>query len=502
MRDSRWIALLGLLVVGCVDPRIGDRFRADRDVWLADYEYRNLAVRPDLVTRDQWHALIDLYEAIPPRYAHVEGDTSLVGRQIRRATAQAAFSAVQIQSALGDTAAVLETLGAMRERYADMDAIVAQAALSQGAIAERRGRALQAAEYYSEVVSRADLTTPAANEAGMELDLYLRIARLRAGEASEAERPSLYAAARAYYEAIVETEDRTELGASAQTLLAEISVDLREWSSAERQLVTLEEWARDTGSERFPPEGFRLRRADLHARSGADQRDVRALLQSIIDDYPSSPFIPQVYVTLAGNAATRGEIEEAIGYIDRLRALEIGSDDVVSGAMLTRARLMASIDGRWPDALAAYRELTVEHPISEAALTAPLEIALRYRTTGETDAMKEALTRAVREYRDFIERFPPSDRTLLARRKLAESLMLNEDFAGAVTEMERLGEVAGSTRTGALVLVDAARLAMSQLADTARTVDILDRIAAMEPRSDVGLWASSEADRLRGEAMP
>jgi len=69
-------------------------------------------------------------------------------------------------------------------------------------------------------------------------------------------------------------------------------------------------------------------------------------------------------------------------------------------------RAAAGRQDRWKDALATYRELKVEYPISLAALRTHLEIAEHYLRVGNDYARMEALEQARRAYREFLDRYP------------------------------------------------------------------------------------------------
>jgi TolA-binding protein len=148
--------------------------------------------------------------------------------------------------------------------------------------------------------------------------------------------------------------------------------------------------------------------------------------------------------------------------------------------------------------LETYRSLPVLYPISEEALMAPLEIAKHHFRVGDEEATATALSQAERSYRDFINRYPPGPPTVFAREHLAQALALQLEYDSAITELLSLGDDLVGTPKGVSLLLAAARMAFSDLADTARAVAILDHTAEVYAKADVGKWASTEAARLRG----
>jgi transposase len=75
---------------------------------------------------------------------------------------------------------------------------------------------------------------------------------------------------------------------------------------------------------------------------------------------------------------------------------------------------------------------------------------------------------------------------------------LQDKYEQAVEELAKLGDDLAGTPRGASLLLTAARIAYSELADTARAVVILERVGQVYARATVGTWASDEAARLRG----
>jgi hypothetical protein len=84
-----------------------------------------------------------------------------------------------------------------------------------------------------------------------------------------------------------------------------------------------------------------------------------------------------------------------------------------------------------------------------------------------------------------------------ARQKLVQVLSLQERYGDAVQELVGLGKALGPSPQGAQFLLAAARMSIVQLADTVRTVDILEYTGQLFSNAEVGRWALSEAKRLR-----
>jgi TolA-binding protein len=467
-------ALVALVALGCdVDPHTGARFQAERDLYKANFEYQKIAVRPELATEDMWRELAATYEAVADR-GPVAPNAEGAELEAQSIAARALFTAAQIYMSVQDTTRADDIFAGMQRDYGDNPDVRAPVWMAQGAASERRGHFEEAADFYQSVVDEVEPTPNDPGVAGGVLELPLRIARLRSQGGDEAEWDAHYADAHAYYTNIVTNQPDTPLQLRSRSFLADLAADRGEWDEAAQQLTTAEAELRSMEEPTRDPAELRSQLAIVKQRSGGSPEEVEAILHSILEDYPESRLVPSTLLMLTEAAHRRGNIDEALGYIEIVRDEHSDNENI------------------------ATREVTLRHPISEAALSAPLEIVRHYGRVNDEAARQDALARATREYREFIDRYPPGPHTLMARERLAMSLTLQEDFDGALSQMERIGETASGSLQGAMALVAAAGIAYNDLADTTRALAILDRVIESYPDVEVGEWATQEALRLRG----
>jgi len=502
MRRTACFLVVGLLVLGCGSERfVGERYRAERDLWRANWEYESLSIRPAEVSGQQWTDLAARYEAIADRYAPpgTQPPADSLPQQVATLAARALFNAAMLHAVVGDTVRTEAIYARMSRDFATIPAVGAEVALVRARMAERSGEPAQAARFYQAVVDRIPPEAHGSGVARLVLDLPLRIARLRARAQDGTDVETHYAPARRYYEAMVRDDPDAHLRVEAQTHLAEIAADLQRTGQAltalrdlERQLRTMQDPPRD-------PCSIRLAIAIVQRRGGTPLDSSRATLRSLLDDYPDCEHVPQALMALAENANQRDAVAEALAYLDRI-PLEHGDNvDAASEALLARAKLLESRN-RWPEALEAYRVLPVRYPVTRAAVRAPLEIAKHYENDAEARA--SALAQAERSYRDFVTQYPPGPLTSFAREKLIESLVLAERHEPAIDEMLDLSRALGQTPRAATLVIAAAKLAYEDLADTSRATAILDQAAQLYPQAEIGRWAAAEAARLRGTQAP
>lgn len=500
MKRILLITLLAMASVSCSSDRhVGERFRAERDLWQANWEYRNLSIRPQEVGAERWLALAQDYEHIAARSA-CRNDSSTICREIEGVAVQALFAAARLHGMLQDSTRMETIYARMATEYAHLPQVAAEVAMARGSIAESRGDLATAADLYEIVVAQVPPDPGSASVAGVVLELPLRIARLRGEGAGGSPGPETYASARDYYAHMVAAHPGDPVELEAQARLSEIAAELGEWDQAMEILSRLEEQLRARRDPPREPCDVRFAIASIQARANQDLEGARQTMLDLLAEYPDCDLAPRVLMTLADNANRRHAVEEALGYFDRLVDEFQEETEVASEALLARGRMLES-RGRWSEALEAYRSVAAQYPITEAALWAPLEIARHYARGNETEATATALAQAERRYREFIAKYPPSEVTLFARERLVQSLALQEKYTLAVSEMESLGRELMSTPRGASLLIAAARMACADLADTVRAAAILDQTGQFYANADIGKWASHEAARLRGTQL-
>lgn len=507
---------LALTAISCsTEYEVGRRYRAEQALSEADWEYRNYQIRPADVAEAQWQELARTYEGIAEQYTKpvgtVEADSTVLETQV--IAARALFSAARVYAQMGDSIRVEQIFETMATNYADVPQVAAEVSLAQAGIAERRRDFNQAAFLYQKVLETTEPIPGAPNAAGAVLELPLRIARLRAVAAGVAgidpetgeptgeqldpvDRVPYYDDAKAYYEKRVRDHDRTRIQIESQAHLAEVYADTGDWHEATQSLRELE---RQLGRMEDPPRQpceVRFAIAGIQSRTGLPPDSARVTLTGLLEDYPDCPIAPQALAALASNAMQRNQLDEAIDYLDRIADEHEQETDTAAQAILNKGRLLEQND-RWQEALEAFRTLRTEYPITQAALSAPLEIARHYDRIGDAEAEATALAQAERDYRDFISRYPPGPSSLFARERLAQTLVLQEKESEAIDVLIELGNELQGTRQGASTLIAAARMAYADLADTARAAAILDQVGKAYAEVDVGVWAKNEAVSLR-----
>jgi TolA-binding protein len=199
---------------------------------------------------------------------------------------------------------------------------------------------------------------------------------------------------------------------------------------------------------------------------------------------------------MALNTGRSGNVDGALNLIARLDRDYPEAEDVRSEAMLTQGKFLAD-SGRWGKAQEVFRALPFQHPMTEAALQTPLEVAKHYALAGDSASHVKALREAESIYLEFITRYPGGQLTTSAREKLASVLASQSRYSEAITELTRLGESLSRTPGGAAFFLRAAQMAWRDLGDTARAAEILKRTGEIYAGTEVGRQTKEMAAELR-----
>ena len=154
---------------------------------------------------------------------------------------------------------------------------------------------------------------------------------------------------------------------------------------------------------------------------------------------------------------------------------------------------------RWQEALELYRAIPLAHPLSEPTLLAPLEIVQHYARVGDAEGRGRALKDAEDAYREFIERYPSQGYVVSARAKLADVLATEKRYGEAVEELLQIAQAQKGNQAGVVSLLRAASMAISEMQDVDRALEILDRGSSWYEGSDLGRELRKEAERIRRE---
>lgn len=500
MKTSSWCALLALgLLQGCVEEGMSQRYRAERDLWLADRARQELP-SPAGRNRPAWTALALSYEQIARTY----GDPGLRGEAaapFESIAGRALLSASELRAASFDSIRSIDLLEELAERPSLPSSLAALVAIRRASLFEREGHPAEAIELFEFAISGIEWTAeslPLGRLSSSLLELPLRLSRLHARVSGLDEVAAARERARRCYAGILEAPDvQTRIG--AHRCLVELALDERSWDTAIALLDTLAVEFEKIDDPRFDPNETRRRTLEvMHlawVEDGIEPTGWQDRFYTLLETDPLGRYAAPALLNRAEALARMGEPRAAIDLITQLLSTYRRSP-VRPQARLLEARIEERT-GRWRDALVAYRTVHNEFPLEPEGLLVAVEMARHHLAREDWAAASLALQEAEEQYREVIARFPEGPHTRVARARLVETLELLGRPRDMLEELLVWSDTVAHTAEEITLLVRAGRLARVELGDRARAIEIYQRLAERFPGTRTGAWSSREVDRLR-----
>lgn len=494
------IAIVSALVLaGCGQNPAGRQFRAERDLWRAQRMERNLGLqvregsRPEdatiLPVRKAYERILSVH-TMPPRPS--SGDSAQV-RSMGAIRAQADRGVIRMERLRGDSTAVIANLERARRSYPWDPDLTLAFSVEQVAALRALGRSGEAVEVCQEIVSQI----PARAGNGrtrvpvMDAPIWAADFLVEAGRQDEAF--AELDRAEIYYRELIEESPNDQTAALAWV---QIGFAATRRGRFDRAVEAVERARRAPGAGDIESRVLYIL-GSLQQESRRDYRAAAEVFGELADRFPDDPLAPEALVRQAASLADAGATDAALGVLGRLDEKYPRDRTSVPSGRLLAARILTRTN-RWPDALSKYRSLTIDFPASDAALGAPLEIAAHYAQTGEIEAAKSTLARAVEDYARLRMEKGGTREAIIAAEMEIVALSRLERWDEAASRLEALTlEYPGQSRNP-VRMIEAAAIARDRLNDRARAAEILERLAAQYPGSPLADQARQEAAALRG----
>ena len=487
--------LLALLLpgaLGCGDPALWARYRAERGNWQAQRLVDRIRVNPRLATARDYARARAAYERVARAFpaSRWGRPATAIEREVAVAAGTAAIAVAQLDFSRGDYSAALDAFSRAGRDWNAVPEITLAAAIGNAEVRERLGEDAEAAEAWRAIAEGAPLVDAVTGRAlGPVLDAPLRAAALfrRVGRVADAESVMMLGERRARHEAMRGGAASVELWARAADLgnargdlagaLAALREALNQPGAAPRRanlVLTMAQmalaagrpdtalayaaWA-DSGLDRATrPAALMLSAKAWQAARRPDS--ALAAYQRFLDRYPQ-----------AADSGARARFERGVIFEDT---------------------------GRWEQARSEYRALQASQPTHALAFASLLRIVNHHATRGESDLAKLEGQQALEKLDMIMESQRDESVTLqvkLTRGRLYEMMGRPADACDVFIEVWRSqGRTAEGTRAG----FDAARLAEHSLHEPGRARDLYEEVADRAPDEASRRAARAAADRLRG----
>ncbi len=494
------ILLLGMVtVVGCGENTTGKRYRAERDLWRAQKMERNLGLqlqagkRPDEKTISGVQSAYERILRADSRPATPAGRDSAHVRSMGIIRAQAERGLIRMDRLRGDSTAVLAHLDRAWRSYPWDPDITLRFAVEQIGALRSLGRSEQAVEVCQEIVSQIPVRRPDGRTRVPVMDAPIWAADLLLEAGRQDEALAELDRAEIYYREVVNENPDDETAALAWVQLG-LAATRR--GRFDRAVEAVDHARRISGATAIEPRILYIL-GTLHQESRKDFGAAATVFGEIVERFPEDPLAPEALLRQAASLADAGTPELALGAIDRMEEMFPRDRASVPRARLLAARILVR-QGRFPDALSRYRSLMVDFPATDAALGAPLEIAAHYAQSGEAEAARSTLQRAVDDYARMRSEKAGSREAVVAGEMEVVALSRLERWSEAADRLIALTLEYPNQPRNPMRMVEAAAIARDRLNDPAKAAEILDQLAERYSESPLAAKAREEAAALRG----
>lgn len=490
--------LVTLLLVGCGQSDLWDRYQAERELWQARRLVERIQVNPRLASRQDYEDAIAAFRGVVERFPLSEWATPqrLKSHRARDVATIAGDALIAIGRLEESRERIPEALDAYRQastQLAALPAVQLKALLAEAAALERGGDSTSASSIFAEI-SRA--FAPVDAESGEPvravLEAPLRVAAdLRARGAEVAADSALDVA-----------ESRFVAEA---TRLAGRPAAPELWSGVARLR------AASGRPERLDPALDALRRA----LAESPPRPMRANLVMAMADLcfaggrPDSALAYAAWAVRGFDTETRAQammltarvwetvdLDSAVVAYDRYIETFHSSGQTVMAARFRRAELLEQ-QGRWEQARAEFRGLATSSATDDLALQSLERIVSHHVKAGEAEMGRIEARRAL-ETLDHLLTTVQDDETLLRIRQARARLLLEvENWEQAYAALQDLWSHYGHLAAGVRAGFRAAEVAEQELRDPERARHLYEQLATSSPSPIDQEMARRQLERLR-----
>jgi TolA-binding protein len=485
-----------ILLAGCAADPIGARFRAEKDFVAAERLRESVKIgQAGPVAAPDLDRCVAAYEAVLSRNPIPQDpsrDTTLT-YAIGRIRAQAQIRVAQIMVQKGDSAGVRRTLEAGCEAYPwDLG-------ISLGFKTELSKYQLGTLNFDAAIRTLRELQSRyPARLTGRPVvpvqDAPLQVSDILRGNGRVAEADGELQRAESYYREVIAADPNDEAAAYATIQMCKIAMRRGRYDEATR---ILEQVRRSPSAGEWQP--LILYLLGMNRQEG-EKNPTAAIpvFDEMVKRFPQDPQACDAMMRKGACLADCGRIDEAVETLSQVEVVFPAKVENVLRARVMAAHILAG-SGRWGEALSRYRAIEADYPMSQEALSVPLEVAAHYRATGDTETANITLRRAIERYDELVKGNPGSFAARAADEAAVQALFEMKRWDEAAKRLLSFPAAYPGHPQNPSAMLDAAAVYKDQLGDNAKAADVLQTIALNYPDSPLAQRASEEARRIRGQ---
>lgn len=155
------------------------------------------------------------------------------------------------------------------------------------------------------------------------------------------------------------------------------------------------------------------------------------------------------------------------------------------------------LEGKWDSALAQYKKILAEYPLTQRGISMPFYIIQHYKIKFMPDKMKEAAREAISYFTSLAEKYPDTPLALRSKLMAAECYLALDEPQGAIKRYEKIIEEYKDRVSMDTVLINMAMVYIRVLKNNEKGKETLERLIKDYPKSKLSATAKDIIKNLK-----
>ncbi len=219
-----------------------------------------------------------------------------------------------------------------------------------------------------------------------------------------------------------------------------------------------------------------------HATPPNELQKVVSLLNNFSQEFPKSKLAVNAEFNIARLYTVKAEYKAARAQLMKITANYVKSKPICSEAAFLTGNTY-ELENKWPVALAQYKKIIQDYPVTSKGINTPLYIIQYYKKNFEPDKMKEATRDAIKHYNGLAEKYPDSPLEIRVQTLAAECYILLQEPQSSIDTLNRLIEKYKDKINTDGIVMSIALIYSREMKDKAKTKLTLERLIKDYPKS-------------------
>ncbi len=233
-----------------------------------------------------------------------------------------------------------------------------------------------------------------------------------------------------------------------------------------------------------------------HATPPNELARVVKLLNGFAEKYPKSKLAADAGFNIARLYIVKEEYESARKQLKEMKNTYNKVMPVCAEALYLIGNAY-ELEDKWDSALAQYKKIMIEYPLTQRGMSLPFYIIQHYKTKFMPEKMREATRDAIGRFVGLAEKYPGTPLALRAKLMAAECYVSLDEPQNAIKSYERIIEEYKAKVSMDTVLINIAMVYIRLLKDNVKGKETLERLIKDYPKSKLSATAQDIIKKLK-----